>query len=269
MKLCLHRKPNLWKGGKPLSEEQQKIVTDNIGLAYHLCARKPIAGVDRDENEAEALFCLTRAALNFNPEFGFKFSTFFWQIWINHRKDAIRESQMPTRGYFAPKCRLGQENMGHMEPIDPQESALDRLADREDLENKRSAFAILDARDRQVLEMRADGKSLQEIGVALGTTRERVRQIEKRSIFQLQSQLGLGHDFRDKAMRELHATQERQIEAQKRYQEKVNFIRQTHAEHPCWTAAAISRHTKCSEQMVRKHAKFKTRQKPQAIEEAA
>jgi RNA polymerase sigma factor (sigma-70 family) len=269
MKLCLHRKPELWRGGKPLTEEQQKLVTDNIGLAYHLCGKKPIAGADRDENEAEALFCLTRAALNFNPEFGFKFSTFFWQVWINHRKDAMRESQMEVRGYFAPRCRLGQENMGHMEPIDQEESVHDRLANQEDLENKRSMFAILDGRARQVLEMRADGKSLHEIGVALGTTRERIRQIEKRSIFELQSQLGIDHDFRDKAIRELHAAQERQFESQKRYSEKVKFIKLAHAKHPNWTAAKISRHTGCSEQMVRKHAKFKTRQKPRVNEEAA
>lgn len=261
MKLCLHRRGHLWEGGKPLTEEQQKIVTDNLGLAYHLAQKKPIPGMDRDDNESEALFCLTRAALNFRPELGFKFTTFFWRVWVNHRKDGVRESQMEVRGYFAPKCRLGQENMGHMEPMDLSESPYETLEHREEIDSMRAVFKLLDPRSRLIMRLRADGQSLAEIGEALGTTRERIRQIVARSIYQIQLVHGLEIDLVNQAIRELHEIHLAQMESQKKYQAKIRSIREIRKANPNWSAKTIAKHLKCSEQMVRNHGKYQLRPK--------
>lgn len=261
MKLCMHRKGHLWANAKPLTEDQQKLVTENLPLAYHYSKKRPIIGIDPDENESEALFCLTRAASNFDPALGFKFTTFAWTVWLNHRKDAHRESQAVTKGYATAQTAYHDDNAKMFDPEDKQPGPDEICERKEEIEDKRNVLRILDPRSRLVMRMKAEGQSLKEIGDALGTTRERIRQIVNRSIFRIQSQFQLGHDLENKAIRELYEAQMAQEKAHERYQEKIKAIRKARKKNPFASAKMIATNLGISERMVLKHGQYKGRKK--------
>lgn len=261
MKLCLHRKGHLWANAKPLTEEQQKLVTDNLLLAYHYSKKRPIIGIDRDENESEALFCLTRAAANFDPALGFKFSTFAWSVWINHRKDAHRESQMETKGYLTAQTAYHDDKAKMFDPQDKQPGP-DEIAEKKDeLEDKLKRFSVLNLRAKEVLQKRMEGKTLFEIGQELGITRERVRQIEKSAIYRIQYLTGSEIDTSNPLINEHHEIQERRNEASKEHQRKVAAIKAIRRQFPRYGSEKIAKQVGCSVKLARKYMVIKKHKK--------
>jgi RNA polymerase sigma factor (sigma-70 family) len=257
----MHHKGELWATANKLSEEQQKLVTDNLPLAYHYCKKRPIPGLDRDENESEALFCLTRAAANFDPALGYKFSTFAWSVWINHRKDAHRQSQMETKGYLTAQTAYHDDKAKMFDPQDKQPGP-DEIAEKKDeLEDKLKRFSVLDLRAKEVLQKRMEGKTLFEIGQELGITRERVRQIEKSAIYRIQYLTGSEIDTTNPLINEHHEIQERRNEASKEHQRKVAAIQAIRRQFPRYGSEKIAKQVGCSVKLARKYMVIKKHKK--------
>ena len=87
----------------PLTREQQKLVEEHIWVAGRLAhSAKSLTGgftgcYTRDDLESVALFALCVAATRFDPDLGWKFSTFAWSTcrgWIQH---ALRDHSRMVR----------------------------------------------------------------------------------------------------------------------------------------------------------------------------
>lgn len=258
----MHHKGELWATANKLSEEQQKLVTDNLPLAYHYCKKRPIPGLDRDENESEALFCLTRSAANFKPELGFRFATYAWSVWLNHRKDAHRIIKMETKGYGTIQERFNGASMWLIDPIDAQPGPDQIAAEKDELAEKLKTFSVLDLRAKEILEKRMQGKSLQEIGTEMNITRERVRQIEKSAIYRIQYLSGSDIDTENPLINEYHEMRERRNEATKEHQRKVAAIKAIRREFPEYGSVKIAKQVGCSVKLARTHMALKKHKKP-------
>lgn len=90
---------------------------------------------------------------------------------------------------ITPNCRICEGGPKANELIDPS-NPLEEISQKELLEGVYDSFNSLTQNERTVLELRfgLDDKpslTLQQIGDALGVTRERVRQLEKRALRKL------------------------------------------------------------------------------------
>lgn len=82
---------------------------------------------------------------------------------------------------------------GEMGPPGSYEVDYEREAEgNESLDVVLDSMECLSQREREILGMRyLEGKTLEEVGSVIGVTRERVRQIEKKSLTRLRNQLGV------------------------------------------------------------------------------
>lgn len=100
-------------GRRYLSYEQEKLVEDNIGLAYHLLYRFRRHRNDQYDSDYEsaALFGLMKAARAFNPEIG-KFSTFAGKVIWNELQFCGRKLSRATSRQVYSEDVLEVKDMG-------------------------------------------------------------------------------------------------------------------------------------------------------------
>jgi RNA polymerase sigma factor (sigma-70 family) len=167
----------------PSIEARNDLVVKNRGLVYHvvnrLIRRRPRLKREYDDMVSAGFIALMRAAERFQPQLGFKFSTFAcraiqWEIL--HEADRLRtqvryssldavDADGTDRASILPDGRQAQpiDEASHREQRDCAEALLRRLPPR--------MAGILRARIMR-------GQTLKAIGEELGITKERVRQIE-------------------------------------------------------------------------------------------
>lgn len=166
---------------------------DHLGLLY-LCARKLSASTEMpvDELVGPMYIALERACRGFDPARGCRFSTYAHSAMIREGLKFVRaqwghppngrdqERHRRERSAFH-RHRFGQLLRGDAEePSDPW--ARERL---------RAAIADLPEREQDVLRMRLSGYTLQDVGAAMGHTRESIRLIERRALASLAESLGV------------------------------------------------------------------------------
>lgn len=164
---------------KKLTPEQQRLVEENLRLAYsHARNNRAPAGMDYEEWEAECLWRLCLAAGTFDPSLGWKFSTYaircFQSGWIAVNTHQTRECRDWRR-----MSNLGERDTWAVDPkplLDPLGQVREQL---------RGLLALLSEKEREVLQGRANGLILGDIGAKLGVTRERVRQIQAMALAKL------------------------------------------------------------------------------------
>lgn len=162
------------------------IVERNVGLVYSTLTRfRPNSG-EWEDLRSEAFLALVRAMEGFDPWRGFRFSTYACSAILRALIHASRKAQK-YRLQFPLELDVGRE-------IPEQEEAESDLY----VERLRQALdrnlGELTEREAKVLARRfpLDGKlrlTLQEIGVALGLSKERVRQIQKSALNKLREVL--------------------------------------------------------------------------------
>ena len=222
----------------------ERLVAANLRLVVSIARRYQGMGLSFTDLIGEGNLGLIKAAEYFDPELGFRFSTYASK-WIrqsitralaNHSRtvripanviaslrrylqternlaqrsggrhtidDVSRELDLPvekvaslqrlTRGTLSMDSPLGEDAQATLYDLLPdsrQESPLEKAG--ESLNRRRMAVLLesLDERERRILNFRfgLDGQeplSLEETGRKIGVTRERVRQIEKRSLIKL------------------------------------------------------------------------------------
>jgi RNA polymerase primary sigma factor len=104
-------------------------------------------------------------------------------------REVLRVSQMPV-SLEKPVGDEDDSELGDFVADDNLASPFERASDNLQREDVKRALAVLPSRDRQVLELRygLNGQqpmTLEEVGVAFGVTRERIRQIENNTLKRL------------------------------------------------------------------------------------
>jgi RNA polymerase sigma factor (sigma-70 family) len=150
-----------------LSDEQIELVNNYRFFAYSLTKDHHNKGKTREELRAGAEDGLLDAALRFDPSLGFPFSAHA-RPWITGGIKAIFKKraidQCTTELAALPPSSIDGQTF----------AAIDAALPPIDL-------GILEGRQRQVIEARLAGKTLEETGAELGISTERVRQIESRA----------------------------------------------------------------------------------------
>lgn len=169
----------------PLTTDQQKLAADNIGLAYKFAFKNPIRGVDQDETVSICMMGLVRAARKFNPGRGVRFSTYAYACMrstlLQHialqkaDRRIINTMTTPFSGFQSSRTYdiadpAGDDEDEHKEMKDLMATALDQI----------------DGRLASVLRLRFfRDLTLEQIGAICGVTKERVRQLEQKALWQL------------------------------------------------------------------------------------
>jgi RNA polymerase sigma factor (sigma-70 family) len=183
----------------------QEMVESNLKLAGWFTdqvARRD--RLSRDEIEAAAYEGLCHAAAHFDPGRCVKFSTYA-VLWMHH---CVNKARVASYVVHVPHRHLEQPQLHHYwndalralmlkrfngRQMARMELRAIRQGNQKQIERWRERFdelvPRLDRRVRLVLRLRAAGWLLREIGIELGMTRERVRQLESEGIHQLQEMI--------------------------------------------------------------------------------
>jgi RNA polymerase primary sigma factor len=184
--------------GKPVPDSERdewavrwKVIRDyvidqNLGLAYSTLTRFQASHADWDDLRSESFLALVRSVEGFNPWRGFRFSTYACHAIIRALIHASRKSSR-YRLQFPSELDSWREPAG--ETDDWSELFIDRL--RRALDENHGE---LTERESTVLAGRFPvggglGRTLSEIGSALGLSKERVRQIQNTALGKLREVL--------------------------------------------------------------------------------
>ena len=162
------------------------IIDQNLGLAYSTLTRFQASHADWDDLRSESFVALVRSVEGFNPWRGFRFSTYACHAIIRALIHASRKSSR-YRLQFPAELDSWREPAG--ETDDWSELFVDRL--RRALDENHGE---LTERESTVLAGRFPvggglGRTLSEIGDALGLSKERVRQIQNAALSKLREVL--------------------------------------------------------------------------------
>jgi RNA polymerase sporulation-specific sigma factor len=173
----------------PMTEEQKKLVEDNIKLAWHLTHKWSKKGVylfDIEEMFSLFSFALCKAGLTFKSDKGVRFSTYAGRCMENEIKMAFRtkfNSREHNELSFMVESIAGElvdctkylTNEDHLQ----YDIFLDITVINE-------AIKILDEREIKILKLRYyDGKKQEDIARELNISRTYVCRLEKKALGKL------------------------------------------------------------------------------------
>jgi RNA polymerase sigma factor (sigma-70 family) len=178
---------------------RQRLVADNLGLAGHLAKRYLGHGLSFDELVSAGFAGLCEAARAWDESRGVKFTSYAgW--WIRRE---ILDDLWYRRVVRMPKCRPYGEAGAEWDREKARETchvgamgAFAAVADRPPsphsdtrMESVREAVRALPSRHREIVEGRAEGRTLADIGLEYGICRQRVQQIHDEACRMLRRRL--------------------------------------------------------------------------------
>jgi RNA polymerase sigma factor (sigma-70 family) len=174
------------KPTKQLPPERAYLVTENTGLA-HKAANDWVRKRGRidllEEATSAAMLALVRAAIGFNPELGWKFSTYAMTAC---KRTLWRLTEDLERGNLPDDLRIhdaGEIAERPTLPFGPSDTELSDL---------RECLAVLTPRELGIMVMRFyGGDNLEECGKRIGVSKERIRQIQQGAILKMQHFAGV------------------------------------------------------------------------------
>lgn len=160
-----------------LTKKQRQQVEDFLPLAYHH-ARVYASGFDRQEARDVFTDAVIYAVRSYDPGRGASMRTHVINCMHWYRRFLMgRSNQERFERRMTPfSVRVNATRIPGREPVDP-----DAKIDAPVLLSK------IDGRSREILEARLQGDTLQEAGDRFGISKERVRQIEERTLTKLRS----------------------------------------------------------------------------------
>lgn len=194
---CAFRARQAVRGKRPNSAQRKRwtarwatlreyLVERNLGLAYSTIARFRSPDVDDDDLRSDALFALVRAVDRFNPQKGFRFSTYaciaIERALVNRRRRAgnyRRFFPVTHEVSFEQADRIDSNRELYVERL--QRALNQNLGDLTSLETR-----ILAQRFPPESRSRL---TLKEIGDATGLSKERIRQIQNNALRKLREVL--------------------------------------------------------------------------------
>jgi RNA polymerase sigma factor (sigma-70 family) len=191
----------LLRWGKIVQRLRGDIVAANMPLVLAMAKRTRIHGVDYAELISEGNLALLRSVDKFDPNRGFKFSTYACRaILKSFSRVATRTSRY--RGYFPTEFDPTLERSDFVDQkreqteeacVDELRSIIGRnLASLSATEERviRARFAI--GEEAGSPGDRIKGKTLEQVGELIGVTKERVRQIQNKALNKLRTVLETG-----------------------------------------------------------------------------
>lgn len=162
------------------------LIRSNLRLVVSIAKRHVKAGVNFFELVSDGNMSLMRAVEKFDYSRGNKFSTYAsWAIMKNFARS------VPAENTRLDRFRTGEEDI-FVQSADHRSAALgDERRNREQRMAIIQLMEELNGREQKViscrfgLEQNAEPETLEQVGVRLGVTKERVRQIEVRSLEKL------------------------------------------------------------------------------------
>ncbi len=169
-------------------ELESELVAANDGLAVY-AANKFGTVHDLDVSLAEARFILLRCVRRFNPAMGCKFSTYYVKSALQ-RFRYLREVASRQFVPFSVVGRLRAHGDKRQQPVEGfYEPDFDRSFDLQALRETLASDVLTDCERKVLLGRYWDNRTLEEVGAAVGLTRERVRQIQNRALRKLREAL--------------------------------------------------------------------------------
>lgn len=181
----------------PLTDEQQKTVEDNLGLAYAIARDMKECKLDHSDRRQAGVVGLMKAVQNFNPDLGIQLSTYARNWIINEiRKAELRDKTIwvPIHQLFecrhersvAARDKYGQKakEAAKMSSFSTRQFDMavvnddpsERLAEKDRINAIKEAIESLDGLDREMIELRMYHQmSMRKIGEKLGMGRETAR----------------------------------------------------------------------------------------------
>lgn len=183
---------------RALAEDFREVIHRSNTRLVRLAAKTFQPRFELDELVGEGQLALYRAIETFDVRQGFTFATWGSRVVRNRFIAMGKHAKRDKRSIALESTSLeawGEDGEAlDAEDVDvvPPDFA---LIQQEDTERLRALLETLDERERSVLERRfglADGdvQTLQEVGDALGVTKEAVRKIEQRAVTKLNRGLG-------------------------------------------------------------------------------
>ncbi len=173
-----------------------EIVQSNVPLVLAMAKRTRLGSVDYAELISEGNMALLRSVDKFDCGRGFKFSTYACRaILKSFSRVAMRSNRY--RGRFPTEFDPSLERSDHIElqRVEAEADCVDELRSilaRNTAELNEVEARVLQARFAlgQVEGLDGDGpKTLEQVGLLIGVTKERVRQIQNRALQKLRSKL--------------------------------------------------------------------------------
>jgi RNA polymerase sigma factor (sigma-70 family) len=166
---------------------REHIVEKNMGLVYSMIARFGSRNVDEDDMLSDALFALARAVDRFNPWRGYRFSTYACNV-IARALMRRGKQESHYRKRFPVQHDVSFERPARS-PDDQTELYVERL--HLALSQNLGELTELESRilSQRFPSQREDRLTFQEIGDAIGLSKERVRQIQNIALGKLREAL--------------------------------------------------------------------------------
>lgn len=163
-----------------LTDEQSKLVGDNIKLLYSFMGKNRMPPIDPDEIYSELSFGLCRAAVTYDPSKG-AFSTYAFhglkwklrRLWKNYIDSDKRKILSLNQAYEGNK-----KDTSLMALVADHRDDCVQYEDREEIEFLAQS-AGLSQRDREIVDRCNWDESQRVIGSDHGISHERVRQIRE------------------------------------------------------------------------------------------
>lgn len=176
------------------------IVRLNMPLVLAMAKRTRLSNVDFNEMISEGNMALLRSVEKFDCSRGFKFSTYSCRaILKSFSRVAMRASRY--RGQFPTEFDPAMERSDHVERVREQvekdcvdelkDILLQNMAGLSDVERTviMERFAI----GKALIGVEATPKTLEQVGLVIGVTKERVRQIQNNALRKIRAALELSY----------------------------------------------------------------------------
>lgn len=166
---------------RPLTVDEQALVTQNMGLIYSYMRDHPMEHVDEDEAFSAYQLAMMKAAISFEPARGLKFST-----WVYHNLRIVRcHLARPNRSAYCrhETTKSDDELWKFLGKPSPD---LDRVDDADSIRRLRWALERMPAEDALIIRAHlGSGKRLPELGELFGVTRQCIKQRIDKALPQL------------------------------------------------------------------------------------
>ncbi len=169
-------------------ELESELMAANDGLAVYAANKFGLVR-DLDVSLAEARFTLLSCVRRFNPARGCKFSTYYVKSALQ-RFMQLREVASRQFVPFSVVGRLRAHGDKRQRPLEGSyKPDFDRPFDLQVLRETLASDVLTDCERKVLLGRYWDNRTLEEVGAAVGLTRERVRQIQMRALAKLREAL--------------------------------------------------------------------------------
>lgn len=178
-----------------------KIVEDNIDIVKHHARKYDSWGVPQEDLEQEGRLGLLAAIDAWRPDGGAAFRTYAFTAVRTHIRKAVATVHNMTGAIVTPRCpahlSLDAELEGgstlHDLLGDAESNPEEAYAKREVAEQVEQALRVLTPAERALIDDRyVNGMTMAEVGEARGRTRQRIQQIESKSLARVRKALHAG-----------------------------------------------------------------------------